>query len=161
MSEDLRDQVEFDEIIALALAQAAAEGGEAPRPEVRARLLSRIRQADVQAVPPGFTFTYASDQTWVPHPVPGIRMKVLSASPRESYVTLLLDVEPGTRFPAHHHSGDEECYVISGDVHTWGRELGPGDFLHADAGTDHTELWTENGATVLLIVPREELGEYA
>jgi hypothetical protein len=29
---------------------------------------------------------------------------------------LLLDVAPGTRFPAHHHGGDEECYVISGSL---------------------------------------------
>jgi quercetin dioxygenase-like cupin family protein len=85
-------------------------------------------------------------------------MKVLSSSPRVGYVTLLLDVAPGTRFPAHHHGGDEECYVISGDVNTCGRRLGPGDFVHADAGTDHGELWTEQGATVLLVVPADELG---
>src|SRR2546426_7097367 len=34
--------------------------------------------------------------------------------------------------------------------------LGPGDFLHADAGTDHGELWSDDGAQVLLVVPPED-----
>src|SRR5262249_19902459 len=121
------------------------------------RVLARVRGLDAPALPAGFSFKYASDDNWLPHPVPGIRMKVLAES-RKGYVTLLLDVAPGTRFPAHHHVGDEECYVIAGTVYSFGRRLGPGDFLHADEGTDHTELWTDEGARVLLVVPAEELG---
>ena len=34
--------------------------------------------------------------------------------------------------------------------------LGPGDFVHADGGTDHGELWTDVGAQVLLIVPPDD-----
>src|SRR5438034_1120997 len=48
---------------------------------------------------------------------------------RSGYAMLPLDIKPGTRFPAHHHDGDEECYVISGSVFTVGRRLGPGDFV--------------------------------
>ena len=81
----------------------------------------------------------------MPHPVPGIRMKVLALNKQRGYATLLLDVEPGTRFPAHHHGGAEECYVVSGSLFTCGRRLGPGDFVHADADTDHGELWTRRG----------------
>jgi len=157
MSDDPRDPIEFDETIALALARVAAASGAAPSAGLKARVLARIRESDAPAVPAGFSFKYATDDIWQPHPVPGIRMKVLSAS-QSGYVTLLLDVAPGTRFPAHHHVGDEECYVISGTVYSFGRRLGPGDFLHADAGTDHGELWTDEGARVLLVVPVEELG---
>jgi len=88
-------------------------------------------------VPHGFSFRLAASDQWLPHPVPGIRMRVLSVNRNNGYATLLLDVAPGTRFPAHHHAGAEECYVISGDVNTLGRRMGPGDFLHADHGTDH------------------------
>jgi anti-sigma factor ChrR (cupin superfamily) len=80
-------------------------------------------------------------------------MKVLAVNARSGYATLLLDARPGARLPAHHHDGDEECYVISGSVLTLGRRFGAGDFIHADAGTDHTELWTDEGARVLLVVP--------
>ena len=120
--------------------------------------MARIAMNDVVPAPAGFRFRFEAEDDWQPHPVPGIRMKVLSVNQRNGYATLLLDVQPGTRFPAHHHAGDEECFVVSGSVHTLGRRLGPGDFIHADAGTDHAELYTEEGARVILIVPPEELG---
>ena len=152
MSDFVDDVVEFEELVALALAEASS--GPAPRPIVKAQLLARL--AEDAPIPAGFSLRFAPDDDWVPHPVSGIRMKVLSVNRRSGYATLLLDVQPGTRFPAHHHGGDEECYVISGSVYTLGRRLGPGDFVHADAGTEHGELWTEEGARVLLVVQPED-----
>jgi len=137
------------------LAELAAAGSEAPHPEVRDRLMAAV-SADLPVVPPGFTFKFAASDTWLPHPVPGIRMRVLGLNRESGYATLLLDVKPGTRFPEHHHSGAEECYVISGTVYSYGRRMGPGDFLHADTGTSHSELWTEEGAQVILVVPPED-----
>jgi anti-sigma factor ChrR (cupin superfamily) len=151
MSDD-RDLIEFDDVLTLALATSAT-GDNAPAPDVRAKLMDRVRAA---TEPAGFTFTWSADQDWMPHPVPGIKMKVLALNRRRRYATLLLDVEPGTRFPAHHHGGAEECYVVSGSLFTCGRRLGPGDFVHADANTDHGELWTEEGCRVILVVPPEE-----
>jgi anti-sigma factor ChrR (cupin superfamily) len=137
------------------LAELAAAGAEAPRPAVRDRLMARIL-ADAPVVPAGFTFKFAATDQWIPHPVPGIRMRVLGMNRERGYATLLLDVQPGTRFPEHHHSGAEECYVISGSVYSYGKRMGPGDFLHADGGTDHSELWTDEGAQVILVVPPED-----
>jgi hypothetical protein len=34
--------------------------------------------------------------------------------------------------------------------------LSAGDFVHADADSDHGELYTEEGCRVILIVPPEE-----
>ena len=152
MTEHADDVVEFDELDALAFAELVA--GPAPRPIVKTQLMARI--AETLRPPAGFGFRLAVDEDWLPHPVPGIRMKVLSVNRRNGYATLLLDVKPGTRFPAHHHEGDEECYVVSGSIFTLGRRLGPGDFVHADAGTEHGELWTDEGAQVLLVVPPED-----
>ena len=146
------DFVEFDELVAVALA-TVVEGPEPP-PYVKARLMAHI--AESAPAPDGFALRFGRDEDWIPHAVPGIRMKVLAVNRQTGYATLLLDVAPNTRFPAHHHDGDEECFVISGSVHTLGRRLGPGDFVHADAGTDHAELWTDEGARVLLIVPADD-----
>jgi anti-sigma factor ChrR (cupin superfamily) len=151
MSEESNDAVEFDEIVARALADLVT--GPVPHAHVRARLLDRVSTAPRA----GFQFRFAADAEWVSHPVAGIRMRVLATNQTTGYATVLLDVAPGVRFPAHHHAGDEDCYVIAGSVHTLGRRLGPGDFLHADAGTDHEELWTPDGARVLLIVPTAEV----
>ena len=147
------DEIEFDELIALALARSA-DAGESPRPDVRQRLLSSL--GAVAPLPPGFSFRLANDQDWLPHPVPGVRMKVLGLNRQQGYATLLLDVAPGTRFPAHHHSSDEECCVISGSLVACGRRIGAGDFHHADAGSDHGELWTDEGCRVLLVVTPED-----
>jgi quercetin dioxygenase-like cupin family protein len=152
MTDQTDTAVEFDEIVAMALAELAPSA--APRPAVRGQLMARLGVGAPEAA--GFVFRMALDDDWLPHPVPGIRMKVLGMNRRAGYATLLLDVAPGTRFPEHHHDGDEECYVLSGSVNTLGRRLGPGDFLHANAGTHHHELWTDEGAQVLLVVPPED-----
>jgi anti-sigma factor ChrR (cupin superfamily) len=109
----------------------------------------------LSALPAGFSFTYA-DEGWQPHPVPGIRMKLLALNRTSGYATLLLDVAPGVVFPAHHHAGSEECYVVSGMVKACGRNMGPGDFHHADGDTDHGELYTETGCRVILVVAPDD-----
>ena len=147
------DGVEFDELLELALAQSAAAASGLVSPDVKQRLMARVREA---AEPAGFAFSWRADDVWMPHAVPGIKMKVLALNKQRGYATLLLDVAPGTRFPSHHHGGAEECYVVSGSLFTCGRRLGPGDFVHADADTDHGELWTEEGCQVILVVPPEE-----
>lgn len=150
MSNDTRaDLVEFDPVVALALARTAA-GSAHPRPEVKRRLMETLT---APPVPPGFVFRFAVDDDWLPHPVPGIRMKVLALDRASGYAVLLLEAAPGARFPAHHHGGAEECYVLSGTLNTCNRRMTAGDFLHADADTDHGELWTEDGCQVLLVVP--------
>ncbi len=153
MTDDPRpDVIEFDETLTLAFASLTA-GGPAPRPEVKERLMAGLAGPPI---PRGFSFRFAEDADWLPHPVPGIRMKVLAVNRAAGYATLLLDVAPGTRFPAHHHVGAEECYVLSGSLHTCNRRMTAGDFLHADANTDHGELRTEEGCRVLLIAAPED-----
>src|SRR5690606_37637819 len=119
-----------------------------PSADVKRRLMARIGEA-VSPVPEGFSFRFVRDDDWLDHPIPGIRMKVLAVNRERGYAALLLDVKPGTRYPAHHHAGAEECLVVSGSLYTCGRRLEAGDFVHADANTDHSELWTEEGCRVL------------
>jgi anti-sigma factor ChrR (cupin superfamily) len=147
------DSVEFDERLALALAEGAL--GPSPSADIRSRMMARV--AEAASIPRGFLLKLAATDDWRPYPIPGIRMRVLAVNQANGYATLLLDAEPGVRFPAHHHAGSEDCYVLSGSLHTLGRRLGPGDFLHADSGTDHPEMWTEEGAQVLLVVPPEDV----
>src|SRR5688500_11358994 len=150
--------IDFEPAIALAMARAA-DGGDAPRAVVKQQLMEALAP---RPLPPGFSFRFAADADWMPHPVPGIRMKVLALNRAAGYATLLLDVAPGTRFPAHHHSAAEECYVLSGSLYTCDRRLSAGDFVHADADTDHGELWTEEGCRVLLVVaPDDHLPDQA
>ena len=150
---DETDAVTFDDVVAVALAQSAAVDAPGPRADLRNRLMDRVRAA---TEPKGFAFQWSADDRWLPHPVPGIRMRILALNKERGYATLLFDVAPGTRFPPHHHGGAEECYVVAGSLFTCGRRLVAGDFVHADAATDHGELWTDEGCQVILVVPPEE-----
>lgn len=123
---------------------AANAIGEPPSPRVREALLARI------ASPSNHTIT-AADGAWAETPLPGVRMKILAIDRVRDRVTMLIKGEPGARYPAHRHSGPEECYVVSGSVHIEGRLLRAGDFHHAEGESDHAELWTEEGVEVLLV----------
>ena len=124
------------------------------RDEVKHRLMARIAESS-PPVPEGFLFSFAAEG-WQPYPIPGLRMKVLALNRAQDCATILIEAAPGARFPAHHHGGDEECYVISGSLYACGRRLVAGDFIHADGETDHDELWTDEGCRVLLVVQPED-----
>lgn len=104
----------------------------------------------------GVYSVYPERMEWLKHPVPGVSFKVLSESEKRGYVTMLMKVEPGTIFPAHHHSGEEECYILSGSIIVNGRRLGTGVLHHGDEGSDHAALTTDEGALLLLVVARED-----
>ena len=101
------------------VAVAIAEGWSAPvvpAAHVRDWLMSRINDT-LRPVPPGISLRFAHDDDWVPHSVPGVRMKVLAVNRDRGYAAVLLDMEPGVRYPAHHHGGAEE--QVRADVRRW------------------------------------------
>ena len=91
-------------------------------------------------------------------PMRGIQMKILSLDRGRDSATLLMKVAPGTTYPAHHHKGPEECYVISGQVTIHGQVLTAGDFHHAEPGSDHEEMISIPGCEVLLVVTASDYG---
>jgi anti-sigma factor ChrR (cupin superfamily) len=144
-----------------------------PSPEVRGRILERIRRTpqmappvrspnpepasaapDSQRPPPtGFSFV-TGDDGWVKTQVSGLEFRVLSINPKEGYRVMLGRLAPGTRLPHHVHSrGAEGLFVVSGDLYTSGRLLQAGDYVHAESGTDHPEVYSPNGCIALLVEP--------
>ncbi len=131
---------------------ALSANGEEPSPGVRAALLASI------ATPASHTTT-STEGEWVETRVPGVHLKILAIDRPRDRVTMLLRAEPGARYPAHRHSGPEECYVIRGSLIVEGRVLRAGDFHHADGESDHGELRTDEGVEVLLVAsPNDYLG---
>ena len=118
--------------------------GPAPSPDVRAALLDRIAVASNRTV-------RAGDGDWVQSPVPGVRMKILAVDRARDRVTMLVRGEPGATYPAHRHTGPEECYVIRGSLVVEGQLLRAGDFHHAEGESDHGALHTDEGVEVLLV----------
>ncbi len=153
-----------------ALAHLAGQR-KSPPPALRARLLEKI--AHTQQLPkaavsspvpparPGFHFLGPNEGEWMSTPIPGIRMKVMSVNRETGYWMVKAELAAGARFPHHEHRGAEDLYIVSGDLHNEGRILGPGDFIHAEPGTDHGELYSPGGCLALLIekAPPEVLAQ--
>lgn len=150
-SPDLRQEHQDLYEVAAALPRSLAL--ETPSPSVRERIAAHASSSLSRrsAEREGELHFIERDEGWQAHPIPGITVKVLSVDDKTGVATLLIKAAPGTTYPAHHHSGSEGCYVIEGEVLVAGRRIGPGDFHLADADSDHDPLYTESGATVLLV----------
>jgi anti-sigma factor ChrR (cupin superfamily) len=115
-----------------------------PPAHVRERVLAAVR------TPTRYT-AWAANAEWIETGVPGIRARILAVDNERSLVTMVLRAEPGAVYPSHRHHGPEECFVISGSVVIDGRVLRAGDFHHADSDSEHGEIFTTEGAEVLLV----------
>jgi anti-sigma factor ChrR (cupin superfamily) len=62
-------------------------------------------------------------------------------------------VAPGATYPAHPHSGPEECLVLEGDLTAFGVRMTAGDYQRVEPGTEHAEQRSETGALLYLTAP--------
>jgi quercetin dioxygenase-like cupin family protein len=82
---------------------------------------------------------------------PGISCKLLATDQERNRVSMLVRLAPGTEYPPHRHAGDEELYMLHGDLTVGDRVLQAGDYLHSHAGTVDRRVWTEHGCTGVLL----------
>jgi quercetin dioxygenase-like cupin family protein len=133
---------------AAAAAALAAAPSAVPAPGARARLLSQVATLEASAARQ-FSFVLGDGGPWRSMGVPGAFYRPLAEG--AGYSVLLVRGDAGTRFPPHHHGGAEECYIVAGDLFSQGRRFFAGDFLHADAGSDHDETSTEGGCLLVIV----------
>ena len=148
-----RELGRWNDLVA-AVTMAESEPRNAPA-QLKALVMERITplaKPAPQNLTPGFYSILKSEGEWQTLPVPGVRVKELAADTRRGMSVKLYELAPGTRFPSHHHSGPEECFVVTGDFHVEGRVLHGGDFHHAEEESDHAESFTERGCTLLVMV---------
>jgi predicted ChrR family anti-sigma factor len=116
----------------------------------------RTRILDAASATPQTTRTVrAGEGRWF-KVVPGVTVKPLSIDIERDTATILMMFEPGARMPAHDHAGAEDSFVISGSCRIGESHLLKGDFHHADAGTKHGEIVSDEGCVLLLVVDRED-----
>jgi anti-sigma factor ChrR (cupin superfamily) len=122
-----------------------------PPAALRASILAAVRET------PQDSRTVRSDEgDWVTFPCPGVRVKLLSIDDRRGTATLLMDLDPGSRVPAHDHHGDEESFVVRGSCRIGALALRQGDFHRAGAGTHHGDVVSDEGCLLLLTVDKDD-----
>jgi len=121
-----------------------------PPTALRARIL-----AAASATPQNTRTVRAGEGRWF-KAFPGVTVKPLSIDIERDTATILMMFEPGARVPSHDHAGAEDSFVISGSCRIGESYLLKGDFHHADAGTTHGEIVSDEGCVLLLVVDRED-----
>jgi anti-sigma factor ChrR (cupin superfamily) len=141
-----------------------------PSPGLKQKILSRAEcakaraelEAQLKKMAPtasgGFGFLrQAADSGWLPLPVSGAFVKLLSYDEDSGFATVLGKLEPGTRYPAHEHAYPEDIYMLEGDLHIGDEVIYGGDFHHAAASTRHGVNWSENGCVLLAVLSKGDL----
>lgn len=133
----------------------AAPPVDGPSPRVKETLLARIRASQATAkneAQPGWRFESAQAEAgWRASGFPGLRFKTLSVDEARDVVMVLIEMQPGAKFPDHvHHDGGDEGIVISGDVITGGRLMRAGDYYYAAEGTTQNDTVSPSGCTALV-----------
>jgi anti-sigma factor ChrR (cupin superfamily) len=144
MSAESPDAQPIDQEVLQALASHAAP--QAMAPDERARLREQILTA---AAGDGTEVVRVAEGAWQAV-LPGVAIRCLRRDPEAGTQTCLWRLEPGARIPAHAHRVDEECMVMSGEIHHRGEIYRSGDYLLARAGTRQHEVLSPQGALLLI-----------
>ena len=115
-----------------------------PAPEVALRIKTKLMQ-QVQA--DSHEFVFANQGEWKTLS-DGVQIKLLHKDLAAK--SFLLKLAANAFIPAHAHSQDEESYVIDGSVYLEGILCHAGDYHYAVAGSQHQEIRTAEGCTLLI-----------
>ncbi len=138
----------------------------APSAGLKDRIMARISPVVPESEKSVTQFIFEDEGEWQTLPGGKIRLKTLSDLPESGHAMILLEAAPGGVFVPHFHEGAEEIFLISGDLTTNGRVLGPGDYLRHAAGTHHPKAISEHGCRAILVTarenhPRKAIGTYS
>jgi len=117
----------------------------APPPEVKQRIMRAIRSRTVRA----------NEGRWF-EVAEGVRMKKLSSDRVRNTVTCLMEMDPGSLFPPHHHRNSEESFLVRGSCQIGSLRFFPGDFHRTEAGSHHETITSEEGCLILLVMDYED-----
>jgi quercetin dioxygenase-like cupin family protein len=95
-------------------------------------------------------FAFGEESAWEAVDVPGVEVRRLFVDPEHDRTSMLIRMAPGASYPAHVHAGEEECYVIEGDLRVGEVVMQRGDYQFAAAGSEHPVQSTVGGCLLYL-----------
>lgn len=141
----MKTSVLLESMIASGLHELSAK---APPPELKARLMASILPR-VPVVEEGIVRPWQG--TWMDTGYPGVQARRLFVDRATGECAVMVRMSPGAVYPAHHHIGNEHCYVIEGDVSSEGRTMHAGDYAIAPKDSDHEGVSTTNGCLLFFV----------
>lgn len=122
-----------------------------PPTSVKARLMSLVRD-----IPQNSRTVRAGEGRWSNFEAPGVKVKLLTVDEEHETATMLMEFEPGAVCPAHDHQGSEQSFVLRGSCRIGGIYLQQGDFHHAERGSRHGDVVSDEGCVLLLVVDKAD-----
>jgi quercetin dioxygenase-like cupin family protein len=123
---------------------------------------TRSEVVDTSGAGRGFVgFINQQELTWEEFRVQGVasglKAKTLSRDPQTGAVSLLISYPPGwrSRADSNYHSGDEEIFVLEGDLTIGVRTLTDRCYSFIPAGMAHGPVSSRNGCLALTFFDRE------
>lgn len=92
----------------------------------------------------------ADDKSWV-EAAPGVATRALGVDADRGLSMSVIRLEPGATWPAHHHEGAEELFLVRGDWRCLGTNLHPGDYHRAGPGTEHEASTSAAGCKLIVV----------
>jgi len=87
---------------------------------------------------------------------PGIYVKILARDEARKSVSMLVRLDPKTSYPPHRHAGVEELHLLHGELIVDEKVLRPGDYIHAEAGSEDHRVYSETGCTCVLMTSTDD-----
>lgn len=87
---------------------------------------------------------------------PGIYVKILARDEARKSVSMLVRLDPKTDYPPHRHAGVEELHLLHGELIVDEKLLRPGDYIHAEAGSEDHRVYSETGCTCVLMTSTDD-----
>jgi quercetin dioxygenase-like cupin family protein len=132
----------------------------APRPNIKDRLMAGAVKSKLRGFEepePGVQVLRSGNGKWRETGYPGVSSKILHLEKETRMATTILRLEPGAKYPPHHHSQLEQCLVITGDVRLGANvHIFAGDYEKALPGTEHAFLSSDTGCELLIISSLED-----
>ena len=134
----------------------------APRPEVRERLLARVRStvqeeqreqhslAEQPQSSSDWVVVRAAERAWEPGSEDGVWIQHLFLDPVTLSSLVMVRLERGARYPHHWPAGSLEFYLLSGNLAVAGQVLQTGDYGMASMGDSDHLVQSPDGGTFLL-----------
>jgi anti-sigma factor ChrR (cupin superfamily) len=119
----------------------------APPPQLRQRLLDRIKESEETPDSSEHRrIVRGNESPWVKMPFPGVEIRQLIGNK-----TLMVRIAPGAALPEHDHPQAEQCYVLAGSItDSDGVTVQAGDFVVMSRGIRHKSLHSETGCTLFI-----------
>ena len=125
-----------------------------PATDLWARIAPRIG-GDSGTEPPRVPSREAAKPEWEVA-APGIYVRILARDEARKRVSMLVRLDPKTSYPPHRHAGVEELHLLHGELIVDEKLLRPGDYIHAEAGSEDHRVYSETGCTCVLMTSTDD-----